>query len=156
MTKHFTHLSDSKWETVQSLVYWTPPPQRGVPRTDFRKIWNTIFFVLTRGYRWIDIPQDSLFYCSKLTAQRWRIILKKAHVFDGVLSVLSQAGIAEKKVDLSQLAIDGSFPPGPGGGKGVEHGYKGKASLLHLVVDREGRSLWIITTNAKAIREFRP
>ena len=41
------------------------------------------------------------------------------------------------------------FPPGPGGGQEVEHGYKGKGSLLHLVVDKEGRPLWITTTSAK-------
>jgi hypothetical protein len=41
------------------------------------------------------------------------------------------------------------FPPGPGGGKEVEHGYKGKGSLLHLITDKEGRPLWITTTSAK-------
>ena len=41
------------------------------------------------------------------------------------------------------------FPPGPGGGKDVEHGYKGKGSLLHLVTDKEGKPLWVTTTSAK-------
>ena len=41
------------------------------------------------------------------------------------------------------------FPPGAGGGQEVEHGYKGKGSLLHLVVDGEGKPLWITTTSAK-------
>jgi transposase len=41
------------------------------------------------------------------------------------------------------------FPPGPGGGKEVEHGYKGKGSLLHLITDKEGKALWITTTSAK-------
>ena len=36
------------------------------------------------------------------------------------------------------------FPPGPGGGQDVEHGYKGKGSLLHLVVDKEGRPLFLL------------
>ena len=43
----------------------------------------------------------------------------------------------------------GLFPPGPGGGREVEHGYKGKGSLLHLITDKEGKPLWIITTSAK-------
>lgn len=43
----------------------------------------------------------------------------------------------------------GLFPPGPGGGKEVEHGYKGKGSILHLITDKEGRPLWITTTSAK-------
>jgi len=41
------------------------------------------------------------------------------------------------------------FPPGPGGGQEVDHGYKGKGSLLHLVVDKEGRPFWITSTSAK-------
>jgi len=41
------------------------------------------------------------------------------------------------------------FPPGPGGGKEVDHGYKGKGSLLHLVTDKKGMPLWITTTSAK-------
>ena len=111
MAKHFTHLSDSQWETIKELVNWTPPLQRGVARADFRKIWNSILFVLTTGCRWADIPNDSSRYCSKSTAHRWLVILKKAHVFDRVLSGLLQAGISEKKIDLNQVAIDGSFSP---------------------------------------------
>jgi transposase len=41
------------------------------------------------------------------------------------------------------------FPSGPGGGKEIDHGYKGKGSLLHLVTDKEGKPLWITTTSAK-------
>jgi transposase len=111
MEKHFTHLSDPQWDIIQQLTKWTPPPQRGVPRADFRKVWNSILFVLTRGCRWSDIPIDPNLYCSKSTAHRWLIILKQAHVFDRVLSGLLQLGIAEKKIDLSQVAIDGSFSP---------------------------------------------
>lgn len=112
MQKHFLSLSDSQWETIKGLMTsWSPPPQRGVPRADFRKIWNSILFILTRGCRWIDIPKNPDLYCSKSTAHRWLIILKKAHVFDRVLSGLLQAGISENKVDLSQIAIDGSFSP---------------------------------------------
>jgi transposase len=41
------------------------------------------------------------------------------------------------------------FPPGPGGGKEIEHGYKGKGSLLHLITDKEEKPLVISTTSAK-------
>ena len=111
MAKNFTCLSEAQWRTIKELVNWTPPPQRGVPRADFRKIWNSILFVLVRGCRWVDIPKDPALYCSKSTTHRWLVILQKAHVFDKVLSGLLQAGIAEKKIDLDQIAIDGSFSP---------------------------------------------
>lgn len=42
----------------------------------------------------------------------------------------------------------GLFPPSPGGGKEVAHGYKGKGSLLHLLVDRVGNGIAISTTAA--------
>ena len=111
MKKTFTCFSDKQWQMIVNLMDWQPPPVRGVARADFRKIWNSIFFVLTRGCRWIDIPKNEEIYCSKSTAHRWLLILKKAHVLDRVLSGLLQAGIAEGKVDLSQIAIDGSFSP---------------------------------------------
>ncbi len=49
---------------------WKPPAIRGIPRADFRKIWNSIFFVLTRGCRWVDIPKNKQIYCSKSTTYR--------------------------------------------------------------------------------------
>lgn len=41
------------------------------------------------------------------------------------------------------------FPLAPGGGEEVEHGYKGKGSLIHLLVDQKGLPLWITNTLAK-------
>jgi len=41
------------------------------------------------------------------------------------------------------------FAPAPGGGEEVEHGYKGKGSLIHLLVDQKGLPLWITNTSAK-------
>ena len=111
MQKTFTCFSDEQWQMITNLMEWTPPPVRGVARTDFRKIWNSIFYILTRGCRWIDLPKNSSLYCSKSTAHRWLLILKKAHVLDRVLSGLLQAAIAENKIDLTQIAIDGSFSP---------------------------------------------
>lgn len=40
------------------------------------------------------------------------------------------------------------FPPAPGGGSEVTHGYKGKGSLLHLLVDAKGSCLGITSTGA--------
>ena len=40
----------------------------------------------------------------------------------------------------------GLFPPAPGGGEEVDHGYKGKGSLLHILVDYNGAPLAVTTT----------
>ena len=58
MKKYFSHLDDAQWQLVLKLMNWTPPLQRGTPRSDLRKAWNSILYILTRGCRWIDLPKD--------------------------------------------------------------------------------------------------
>lgn len=41
------------------------------------------------------------------------------------------------------------FPPGKGGGKGVDYGYKGKGVLIHSLVDANGLPLAVSVTSAK-------
>jgi transposase len=40
------------------------------------------------------------------------------------------------------------FPPAPGGGEMVDHGYKGKGVLLHLLVETSGKPIAITSTPA--------
>ena len=42
------------------------------------------------------------------------------------------------------------FPPGKGGGKGVEYGYKGKGVTIHSLVDGQGVPLAVSVTSAKS------
>ncbi len=41
------------------------------------------------------------------------------------------------------------FPPAPGGGKGVDYGYKGKGVLIHFLSERNGHPIAACTTSAK-------
>jgi transposase len=43
-----------------------------------------------------------------------------------------------------------AFPPGRGGGEGVEHGHKGKGVTIHSLVDAQGMPLSISVTPANA------
>ena len=108
--KHFKFLSDPQWELITNLMDWKPPPQRSVPRTDLRKIWNSIFYVLTHGCRWADIPNNTM-YAHRATSHRWLSRWHKEGVFDRVLSGLLQQGISSGLVDLTALLVDGSFSP---------------------------------------------
>jgi hypothetical protein len=40
------------------------------------------------------------------------------------------------------------FPPGKGGGEGVNYGYKGKVILIHSITDANGMPVVAITTPA--------
>jgi len=49
----FCELSDFEWEMIK-----LPPPKAkvGRPRADDRIVLNSILYVLTTGYRWMDMP----------------------------------------------------------------------------------------------------
>jgi len=108
--QHFKFLTDDQWELIFSLMQWEPPLQRGIPRTDLRRIWNSILYILTHGCRWADLPSSDK-YAHRATAHRWLSRWHKEGVFDRVLSGLLRRGISSGKVDLSALLVDGSFSP---------------------------------------------
>jgi len=111
MKSGFRYLSDDQWQLISCLMDAKLPLERGTPRSDLRKVWNSILFVLTRGCRWIDLPKDLEHYVPRSTAHKWVKQLSENGVFDRVLSGLLQKGIQQGLVDLSQLAVDGSFSP---------------------------------------------
>ena len=89
---------------------WNPPLQRGTPRIDLRKVWNSIFYILVRGCRWIDLPNDPNKYVPRSIAHKWFKQLQEAHVYDRVLSGLLQKGFQSGKIDIKQIAVDVSSP----------------------------------------------
>lgn len=109
--KKFHHLSDDQWVLIVDLMNWKLPPERGTPRSDLRKVWNSILFVLTQGCRWIDLPKDFEYFVPRSTAHKWIKQLSENGVLDRVLSGLLQIAVQKGLVDLNQLAVDGSFPP---------------------------------------------
>ena len=107
----FEYLSDEQWLLIKNLMNDKLPPERGTPRSDLRKVWNSLLFILTRGCRWIDLPRDSNLFVPRSTAHKWLKQWSKNGVFDRVLSGLLQIGIEKNLIDLTQLAVDGSFSP---------------------------------------------
>jgi transposase len=109
----FERLNDIQWKLIEELMNWDPPPERGTRRSDLRKVWNSILFVTIQGCRWIDLPIDSDRFVPRSTAHKWLKQFQNLGIFDRVLSGLLQKAIEEDKVDLSQIAVDGSFSPCP-------------------------------------------
>lgn len=111
MNTNFRPLSDEQWSLIFSLMDKTFPPERGIARSDLRKVWNSLLFVLTRGCRWIDLPQDPTIFVPRSTAHKWLKQWSREGVFDKVMSGLLQVALRQGRVDLSQMAVDGSFSP---------------------------------------------
>jgi transposase len=112
--KQFEELTDDQWTLIQGLMSWTPPLQRGKKRTNLRRVWNAIFYILTRGCRWIDLPQDDR-YANRATAHRWLTKWQTIGVFDRVVTGLLRKAACEGLIDWNRLIADGSFSPGAGG-----------------------------------------
>ena len=111
MSNTFKQLTDEQWSLIKSLNDWKPPLERGKPRSNFRKVWNSIFYVLTHGCRWGDLPDNRDLYVPRSTAHDWLKKWKKSGTFDSVLSGMLEIALEKGLVDLSQISVDGSFSP---------------------------------------------
>ncbi|MDJ0652327.1 MAG: transposase [Simkaniaceae bacterium] len=76
---------------------WTPPLKRSTPRSDRRKVWNSILCVIVPGCRWKDLPINPSRYVPRSTAHKWLKQLQEADVYDRVLRGLLQKGLAMGK-----------------------------------------------------------
>ncbi len=144
-SKKFTELIDDQWSLVQSLLNWEPPLERGKPRSDLRKVWNSIFYVLTKGCRWTYLPEDKDLYVPRSTAHDWLKKWKNTGVFDSVLSGLLEIALEKGLIDLSQISVDGSFFPFTRRRKWCRSRLQ---VLIHLLVDYNGELLAVTSTAA--------
>lgn len=108
MTQKFKELSDLQWNKIEPLMQWNPPLERGEKRTSFRRIWNSIFYILIHGCRWADLPKEQC-YASRATSHRWMLRFEKEGVLDRVLSRLLLYAKKAGKIDLHHLLVDGTF-----------------------------------------------
>jgi transposase len=67
----FRILSDTEWVFIKNILpEHLFKPQRGYPRADYRKVFNTIFYVLENGSKWADAPVGDD-YAPRSTAHGW-------------------------------------------------------------------------------------
>ncbi|MBS3904344.1 MAG: transposase [Simkania sp.] len=67
MSANFQALSDEQWALIVSLMKLQLPPEQGILRSDLRKVWNSLLFVLTCGCHWT--AGISLRSCTKTWVQ---------------------------------------------------------------------------------------
>jgi transposase len=113
----FQILRDKEWKILETLLPQEPIKRvRGMPHTDFRKVLNTIFWVLLTGAPWKTVPKDPAF-APKSTAHRWLQRWKKDGVIDKMLIHLLKKAQDEGLTDCHRLIVDGSFSPCENGGR---------------------------------------
>src|SRR5258708_22944828 len=126
-------------------------PKGGRPRVAHRTAVRVIWFVLTTGARWEDVPPE--LGCSGRTAHRGRRAWEEAGIWDrlhaDLLGLLKKAG----KLDTDAVIIDGVTVRAFGGGEatGPSPVDRRKKGTKHtLMVDRCGVPLAIRTAGANA------
>jgi transposase len=88
MATNFDARTDSQWALITELMDQKLAPERGTPRASFRKVWNSILYVLGRACRWVDTPADRATNTARATAHAWMLGWQHEGVFDRVLSGL--------------------------------------------------------------------
>jgi len=118
MAGRFEGVSDLEWRLFEDVFPPAPPKRRrGMPHAPFRKILNTLLYILMTGSRWCDVPHG-LQWGSKSATHRW---LQRWQA-DGTLATMQARilGIAEERgmICWEYGAVDGAFSPWEGGRRG--------------------------------------
>ena len=147
------HMPDEFFDTV---AHHLPPeqpigPEGGRPRIGHRVVVRVIWFILTTGARWEDVPEE--LGCSGRTAHRRLRAWEEAGVWDrlhaDLLGLLKRSG----KLDLDTVIVDGVTVRAFGGGQatGPSPVDRGKPGTKHTVmVNKAGVPLVIHSAGANA------
>src|SRR5215471_11992105 len=135
MAGRFAGVSDLEWRLFEDVFPPAPPKRgRGIPHAPFRKILNTLLYVLITGCRWCDVPCGPQ-WASKSATHRW----VQQWQAEGTLAAMQARilGIAEARgmMHWGMAPSMALFPPGKGGGKDVAHRGKGQGILSHSLTE---------------------
>ncbi|QVL31667.1 IS5 family transposase [Telmatocola sphagniphila] len=156
-----SELPDEFWQEIEPLLPpdTLPGEQGGRPRIPNKTAMRGIFYILTTGIRWEDIPRE--IGCSGMTCWRRLRDWQKLSLWDQLHRlILAQLRKAEK-IDLSLVVVDSTISRTVGGGEqtGPNPTDRRKpGTKQHLIVDRNGIPLEIRVTGANRhdVREIIP
>ena len=105
----FEGLNDDQWFIIKDLVPEDPEKRkRGYPHAPWRKVCNSIFWILITGSRWCDMPVGAQ-WASKSSAHRWLGIWQEDGTLEKILIALREIALLEGFINWDRLATDGFF-----------------------------------------------
>lgn len=109
MVGKFEGLTDVQWDVLKPLMPPDPIKRgKGKPHTPWRKICNTIFWVLITGARWVDVPTGHQ-WGSRSASHRWLGVWQADGTLDKLLKSIREVAFLEGLIDWNRLATDGFF-----------------------------------------------
>jgi transposase len=107
----FTGFRKEEWKKIELLLPAEPAVRgKGMPHTPWRKVLNTIAYVLLSGCRWCDTPKTRKF-APKTTAHRWLIRWEMDGTWDVMKRRILSIAEAKKLIKWKRAGVDGSFSP---------------------------------------------
>lgn len=144
-------LPDELWEEIEPLLPPDEPPgpRGGRPPVPNRVVMRGLYFILSSGIRWEDLPRE--IGCSGMTC--WRRLLKwqLLGIWGQLHRLLLAALRKADKLDMRLAVVDSSSSRAVGGGEATGPNPTDRRKLgtkQHLLVDRNGVPLTIRVTGA--------
>lgn len=107
MVGRFEGLTDIQWEVLEPFM-----PKGAVfvgkPHTPWRKVCNTILWILISGARWADVPIGEQ-WGSRSASHRWLGLWQEDGTLSKILSTLLEIAQLEGLLDWNRLSADGFF-----------------------------------------------
>lgn len=118
MAGRLAGVSDVEWRLCEDVLPPAPPQRRrGMPHAPFRKILNTLLYILITGCRWCDVPHGPP-WGSKSATHRW---VQRGQA-DGPVAAMPARRLgsaAERGMMCGEYgAVDGAVSPWEGGRRG--------------------------------------
>jgi transposase len=107
MQGRFEGLTDVQWQVIEPLLPKDPAQRRkGYPHAPWRKVCNTILWILITGSRWCDVPKGEQ-WGSRPGAHRWLGHWQEDGTLDRLLQALLGTAELAGLLDWERLAADG-------------------------------------------------
>lgn len=97
-------LTDEQWQRIKPLL--PKPAKTGRPRSDDREVLNGIFYVLSTGCRWKDMPHD--IEASPSTCNRRLLEYQEERIWQKIQQELTKEAYRKGKINLNNGYHDAS------------------------------------------------
>jgi len=105
----FEGLSDDQWKVLEDLLPKKPEKKgKGKPHTPWRKVCNSLLWMLINGARWCDLPIGNQ-WASRSATHRWLGVWQESEILEKMLIGVKEQAELKGLLNFERLAVDGFF-----------------------------------------------
>jgi len=105
----FEGLSDDQWQLLEIFLPKEPEKRgKGKLHTPWRKVCNSLLWILINGARWCDVPKGEQ-WASRSATHRWLGIWQATGTLEQMLAAIREQAELKGLLNFERLAADGFF-----------------------------------------------